>query len=37
MKLMAVMIAGLFLIRTPWTRGQSTENGRKSEPMPTVC
>jgi len=36
MKLMAVMIAVLFLISTTWAQGQSTENGRESEPMPTM-
>ena len=35
MKLMAVMIAVLFLISTTWAQGQSTEKGRESEPKPT--
>ncbi len=36
MKLIAVMIASLFLITTSWAQGDHTRNGRKSKPMQTV-
>jgi 4-carboxymuconolactone decarboxylase len=36
MKRMAVMIAALSLSSSTWAQGQHTENGRKSEPMPTI-
>jgi 4-carboxymuconolactone decarboxylase len=36
MKLMAVMIAALSLIRTSWAQGDQSNNGRKSKPMQTL-
>jgi hypothetical protein len=36
MKRMAVLIAEISLSSSAWAQGEHTENGRKSEPMPTI-
>ena len=36
MKLIAVMIASLFLITASWAQGDQTKDGRKSKPMNTA-